>query len=442
MDESRRAAAYVTIGANVLLAVSGGLTGILLARALGPTGRGELAAIVVWPGILLTLGGLGVPHTIAYFVARRPLEAGRVYANALALGVIQCVVLAVCGFFLVPLVLRREFSAVIPLGLIYLLSMPISLTGGIEVGILQGLLWMKQHSIQRVVPAGIYLLGLLALFGSGRGSLSAVVAFLLLTQIVSVALGFWFIRDAVGNGFGLHRDLLREMLGYGLKTQAANSTQALNLRLDQLVMSIFLSPQNLGHYAVAATLSGAVIPLNNAVGILTLPDVASREADTQGQRVAAILRLTLLLTLPLSVLMIVTIPWLLPLVFGTGYVPATVAAQILVAGGIFLGINDILAEGLRGMNRPGVPALAEVFSLIITVLLLSVLLPRYGVTGAAISSAIASAVTSGIMAGHLVRRGSLRFGALLPSAADGRLLWRMAKRQTSRRSLASGVPGT
>ena len=53
-----------TIGAEFLLLVLGVVTGTILARVLGPVGRGELAAITLWPGILLTLGGLGIPHTI------------------------------------------------------------------------------------------------------------------------------------------------------------------------------------------------------------------------------------------------------------------------------------------------------------------------------------------------------------------------------------------
>ena len=41
-----------------------GLGGIILARALGPTVRGEYAAITAWFGVALMIGGMGQPSPL------------------------------------------------------------------------------------------------------------------------------------------------------------------------------------------------------------------------------------------------------------------------------------------------------------------------------------------------------------------------------------------
>jgi enterobacterial common antigen flippase len=439
MQGVRKKPVFVALSANFLLAALGTVTGILVARLLGPGGRGELAAITLWPSTLLVMGGLGIPHTIAYFVARQPQQVAKIYANALALAIIQWLVLVGVGLVVIPLALRREFAHVIPLALVFLLSIPLSLYAGIHMGILQGRLWMKQHSLLRVIPTGVYMLGLLLLFVLGKDNLGMLVGLLLLTLFFSCFLGLWFIRAKINGDLRPDRGPLKAMLSYGLKTQLANSTQSLNLRLDQLIMSAFMSPQNLGYYAVAVTLSRAINPLSSAVSIVTLQEVASKEGNEHGQRLVVILRITFLMLLLLAVILIMLMPWLLPLLLGGEFIPASIPAQVLVVGSVFLGMNDVLAAGLRGMSRPGVPALAELCSLGMTVLLLYFLLPRYDIMGAAVASVAAYAITFCIMATGLAKHSKLCLRIFLPTTGDFRVILEGVPLQAWRRAVASAI---
>jgi O-antigen/teichoic acid export membrane protein len=437
MHERRKVALVLTLGANILLSALGVVTGVILARILGPDGRGELAAITLWPGIILTLGGLGIPHTIAYFVASRPEEGAKVYTNALTLSVFQSLLLVTVGLLIIPWALEGQFAHVMHLCMFYLISIPLSLVAGINAGFLQGLLRMREHSIVRTVPSVVYMVGLLVFFASGINNLGILVFWLLFILFISILVGASSIWKIIGKDFALDRHLLRHMVGYGLKTQAANSMQTFNLRLDQLIMSIFLLPQSLGYYVVAVTIAGAVQPLCSAVGTIALPDVASREAGSQAQRVTAILRCTFLILVPLIGLLILLMPWLVPLAFGPAFDPAIFPAQVLAIGGLFLGMNSVLTEGLRGMNRPGTAAGAELGSLATTVLLLYFLLPRYGITGAAVASVIAYATTFVIMAVCLAKQSELGIRALLPTGGDLKALLAAASFRHGNSNVAS-----
>ena len=64
-----------TAGFNVAAAAAAGLGGIILARTLGPTVRGEYAAITAWFGVVLVVGAIGQPAALCFYVAREPLRA-------------------------------------------------------------------------------------------------------------------------------------------------------------------------------------------------------------------------------------------------------------------------------------------------------------------------------------------------------------------------------
>ncbi len=91
-----------TLLANILiLGISFG-TGIITARVLGPDGRGEQAAIVMWPQFLAYALTLGLPSALLYNLKRHPDAAPRLFAAALLLGTFMGGIATVVGVLLVP----------------------------------------------------------------------------------------------------------------------------------------------------------------------------------------------------------------------------------------------------------------------------------------------------------------------------------------------------
>ncbi|MGH9680079.1 MAG: oligosaccharide flippase family protein, partial [Candidatus Acidiferrales bacterium] len=83
----------------------GMVTGILTARILGPTARGELATVMLWPIILSNLGLLGCNWALARAVASNPEAESNQVCSALALGLAASTAFAAFGYFFLPLVL-------------------------------------------------------------------------------------------------------------------------------------------------------------------------------------------------------------------------------------------------------------------------------------------------------------------------------------------------
>jgi len=113
-------------------------------------------------------------------------------------------------------------------------------------------------------------------------------------------------------------------------------------------------------------------------------------------------------------------PLILRILFGAGFVPATTAFRwLLVAAGV-RSCGNILISGLRGFGHPGMSTLARFSSAVVTGIALLVLLPRFGITGAAIASLIGYSVMLGIALFGFVKKRRLRLwtNCLRPQRRD------------------------
>ena len=95
-----------TFAASAAIRCLGVVSGVLAARLLGPTGRGELAVILSLPLLLVQIGELELPRSLAYETSRvgeipRPLIATSFWVG-LCLGCLQALVLALALPFYLP----------------------------------------------------------------------------------------------------------------------------------------------------------------------------------------------------------------------------------------------------------------------------------------------------------------------------------------------------
>jgi len=71
------------VGTKVFVLALTVVSVVIQARALGPEGRGHLAALIVLAEILVPFAGCGANHSMAYYVGRAKFEVGRLYGSLL-----------------------------------------------------------------------------------------------------------------------------------------------------------------------------------------------------------------------------------------------------------------------------------------------------------------------------------------------------------------------
>jgi len=376
-----------TVAANASILLLGVLSGVLAARLLGPEARGELAVIILWPSaVVYILGSLGLHDAATYFAARHPERLNAVFTVLQVLGLAQTVVFGALAYFLLPWVLAGHRPEVIALTRLFLLFLPAGFNSLYLLKLLQGRMLLRQYNLARVFVAAWYAALLVALYFLGRVSLPWIVGGQLVGYGLAALLHYYFVRAGVGPVWEWDPSVIRPLLRYGVQAQFSIASAQLNFRLDQLVMSIWLPPAALGTYVVAVTLTSPLRALPLAIGTVTLP-AAARESPAAARGVIGqSLRTVGLLLVGSAAALYWLVPYLLPLFFGEAFAPAIAACRVLVVASVPLGFSLVLYDGLRALNKPQVPGYAELVGNGVTAALLAVLLPRYGILGAAYAS--------------------------------------------------------
>lgn len=370
------------------------VTGVLLARSLAPAGRGELAAVLLWPMLVASLGSLGVPEALTYYRARRGLAPRSVARSAALLWVGQSAVLAAVGAGVAHIALAGHDADTRAAGYLMALAIPLYLATAYGSSLVQGALEFGEFNALRVLVPLSTALGLISLAVAGDLTVRAAAWVYVATYAVTgIAAGVLALRSssAQSGAAGASGDILR----FGLRSHASFVATTLNERLDQLLISLFLAPASLGLYVVAVTLTSLTSLVGSTVSLIALPQLASlepgRERAAHARRLA---RLTLVTSAAIAVPVVVAAPALLGLFFGEAFVEVADVARILLIAAVVLSTGRLLAAILKGLGTPLAAGVGELTALAINVPALALLLPAFGLTGAAVASLVAYAVSA------------------------------------------------
>lgn len=387
-----------TAGFNIGTALISALTGILLARWLGPTDRGHYAAIAAYFGVVVVVSELGIASSLVYFVSRDKRGADTYVRTAtrifVPLGAIS--ILTTAGFAL--LVLSHGDPLRNPL-LVLTAAIAVTLIGAPPNFALQALS-ISSWNIARLTQPAVMLV-LVVVFGA-LSSLNVPLVIWLLTGALafqSVVAWCLYLRHREVRG-RFSSPAVRPMVRFGLANVASTAPNVFNARLDQLILAFFVSAASLGQYAVAVSLSLLAGPLALAFGNVAFPQLAG--GGDPDATITRAIRGSFWITGAGVIAITAVSPIVVPVVFGDGYERVPLLLFVLAPGAVFFVVNSVIGDLLRGLGRPGMVAVCEWTGLIGTVVGLLICVQAFGAIGAAFTS---SAV---YLAVHLMLRFSLR----------------------------------
>ena len=378
-----------TLGAQIFILLLGASTGVMSARLLGPQGRGELAAAILWPSALLVLGSMGLNQSMVFHTGRRLFPASEIWTGGIVLAALRSAVVILAGLVVLPLVLRTYPRVVQISALALLLTTPIWILSGCAGSLLQGRLKLAIFNATRAATPLFYAAALGLVMLLRKADLAYVVVAQIFGLVAGAGVTLGLLQKDGRPRLAWNGAACRALAKYGLKTQFESVNTYINQRADQLLLSLFVPPRELGLYVVAVTLSSVVAFFPQAMGIVTLANGSNLPPVEAKQTIAHSFRLSFVWLFVTCAAIFVVAPWLVTFLFGARFAGAVLACRILLPGTLFLGLRQVLYEGARALGRPAVPSYAEGFGTVVTIVGLSLLLPRFGFVGAAIASTFA-----------------------------------------------------
>lgn len=409
---------------------------VLLARWLGPADRGLLALMLSLRDLALALGGVGIPMAVLYYASKGRETRDAILGNSLLVAGVLALVLVPAAALLAPelgdLFARGEggslwivAAALVPITFLeYTLGN--QLLGAQRFGTLNGLV---------VASKVVALVGVVVLVGLAGGGVAAGLASFVGASLLVSAGALVRLRPRRPR---LDAPLLRGLAGYGVRVQAGALFQMMNYRLDILVLQAFRPLDAVGVYVIAQILAELVTSISLAAQSAVMALVGPADADAKQTAVRS-MRHHGLLTAGAIVANAVFTPLVVVVAFGDAFRGAIEPFFVLLPGMWFLGAGIAAAGVLRGYGRPGASSAIAAATAGATLALDLLLIPPFGVTGAAVASLVAY-VLFGVLS---LRAAAGVLGepvrALLPGRADLAVYPRVA-RTLLRRARGAATP--
>lgn len=382
-----------TFGTSLLKA---GLTFVglaLIARAVGPGGKGVYELLILVPMLLVNLGHLGIGTSNTFYGGRRlfPLETitGNSIICGLLLGSVMAVGLAVFLSFTSP-----SFLAEVPEHLLFLAltTVPIGLVTLYLLHVLLAETRIGAHNSVQALQAVIGVALVLVLVSIKRWGLPGAIAAYVVAQFSALVAVAFLVRRHGTLAPKLDSTYLRESVRFGVKGYAGNVISFVNYRLDMLLVAVFLDTSQVGQYSVAVNITEALWLLPAAAGLVLFSHTPRNSVLHSNATTPIVCRTVLFITLLAAAGLGVAAPVAVPVLFGQPFAAALQPLYILLPGVSALAINKVLCNELIGRGKPLVGTWAAIVSLVLNVPLNLLLIPRIGIAGAALASTISYAV--------------------------------------------------
>lgn len=397
--------------------VLGGLTGVIVSRALGPAGRGHYAVLLALATLVVSIGHLSVDQSQTALWPRSPARSA-IAANSALLGpLVGGGAAAAAG-----LVVVRSGVVAVPSDRLLAAAL-LTVPCGVTVLYLGNVLILRGQ-IHWVNRSG--LLGAAAQWSAcvlaavtGRLSLGCAVAAWTLCATVPLVVLVPAVRPRLRD-----RDLglARDALGIGLRYHVGVVALVLLFRVDVLILGHLAISAAVGVYALAVSLAELTRVAADSVAQVAM----SRQMEDDRAAAAAFtvraVRFAAILSAGSMLLMCVTAPVLVPVVFGTGFTGGVRCLYALAPGMWALGVLRPATAFLVRLGRPLIMSSTSLAALLVNVGLNLVLIRRHGAMGCAVAASAGYGTLAVAQIGWLLHATGTPLRRLRPGLEDLRSL--------------------
>lgn len=379
-----------TLATNVTLQVLNIGTGVLSARLLHPVGRGEFAAILLAPQFLAGMFTLGLPAGVVYLAKREPEHAATYVGISLLISTVLGLALAAVATPLLPYWLHEYSPAVVRFAQWAAWLIPL----GVASHTLNSVLLIHgqygRYNFIRLGQPALTLLGFVVMVVWGQFNPYTAAAIALGAGALLFALNaFWVTRFLTPRLTPLAATT-RKLLHYASRAWSIDLTGTLASQVDRVLVVALLVPADLGLYVVAQSAGRLIQLLPNSLLPVLFPRASGRAlhevVDLTGFSARASLLIMLPVVLPLLLLAHLLLGW----VYGHAFAGAAMVMRLLIIEAVLVGINGVLTQAFMMLGRPGLVGFIQGASLPVTLLLLWLMVPRWGLEGAGMALVIAA----------------------------------------------------
>jgi len=421
-----------TMASRIIVYAAAFGANVIIARLLGPAGKGQVSLIILTLTILIGFAALGIPTALTYYIGKKLLDPSRLFGAALSLFAVLVTVFGGAYWLLVPYIHPLFFSD-IPRSLLYviLVAFPLTLFTRYAEYIFLAFNQILRYNVVMVLDRVGYLAALsLILFAVSRsitGVVSAEIAARSLAAVLAVVLVAQALRPTWRFGW---REI-RSLLAYGVKAHVVLIVAFISYRVSLYILRYYHDDAAVGQFSIALNVAEVLLFVPNSFGLVLFSKSASSRDEDADALTPVATRSVFLLTLVASVALGLVAPVLVPLIFGKAFAPSVPPFLLLLPGIVVFSIYRMLSYDIVARGHPLRVSATAATGLAFNVAVCFALVPTMGATGAALGSVVGYLVNSVVITLIFIRMTGIRLRDFLLFRRSDLRLYRSLFKRTS-----------
>lgn len=381
----------MTISRQVSSILIGLLSTIIIARLLGPSGNGMYSLVTLLPTMLLTMLNFGIGSSSVYFVGKKKYPLQTILKTNTLIGLLLSLVSIIIGIIVV-LFFSEEFFKGVPHSYLYwiLLLMPFLILNEYYLVLFQGTHDFKSFNtlaLIRQMTALVFLVVFLFVFDT---DLSGAIYSFIIGVLLQFAMSVYLLKKRLDLNIlkgQFSTSYFKEAFSYGYKAHFSNILSFINYRADMFIISFFLTSTAVGIYGTAVNIAERLWIVSQAISSVLFPKVSSLESEEDRNKLTTtISRNVLFFSVLGGLVFFIVCKWVILLIFGAEYIYSATVLKVLLPGVILFSVERILSNDLAGRGKPEVNMYTSLFTVVSNLVLNILLVPKYGLVGAAFST--------------------------------------------------------
>lgn len=363
------------------------VTNILIARYLGPEGKGLAAIFTAVPNLVGVIAALGMDKSSAYMIGKQ-LHGEDAILSGLMIGAAASTLCAIAlsgAYFLVSW--SEGYTA-----LTVMLTMGVVVAATLQRlmnGVMLGRRLVSLFSVTRWLPQALQALVVLATILLATLAVNDIIVGMLVGFAAAVIYSLIALSRRISFSFRFDRACFKLLLSYGVVVSIADFLVFLNYKIQIFVLQAVSTVEQVGLFSLGQNFGEL---LWQAPGMMSAV-ILSRSANAAdpvafSHKIGVLLRLSLLVCAGLGIMIGVACLIGIPIVFGPAFAPSSLVYFMLLPGVVAIITFKILASDLVGQGKARMTALIMAPSVALNIGLGLALIPLWGAIGAAMAATV------------------------------------------------------
>ncbi len=401
-----------TLISNIIIICIGFFTSWVISRTLGAELQGVYNLAILIPNLMYNFLNFGQDTSTMFFLSNKTINKSDLIDNMIPVSIFYTIISTLLGTLFIFLLKDSMFTEVSNNTLIFaLIISPLTFLNNNLTAVLKSEGEFFSVNKVQVINKIIYFLICTILFFIVDVNI-VIFANIIILSISIISL--WKKIGIKSVRIKFNKEYQKKNISYGFKSYLANMITFLNYRLDTFIIkALSKSTMAVGQYGVSVTLAEQVWVFASAISSVMFPYITSIENDEDKSKVTSLTFKIVMVVTFMAIIVLFFASNLIRFVYGEDYYGSIIPLKILLIGVFSLSLGKILANDIASRGKPELNALSNLMGLLVNVIFNILLIPRFGIAGAAMATSISYTLTSSIFLISFIKLTGLTLKELL-----------------------------